>query len=77
MFVLWCNVVVWVRCVTLCGQYQQVHHVGLVVAQGFDGVKHVDRALMPQHFTHDTDGTKRPAATAAVPDRSREKDIAY
>lgn len=45
---------------------QQIHHVGFVVSQCFDGVKDVHRVLVTQHLTHNTDGTERAAAPAAV-----------
>lgn len=52
--------------------HQQVHHVGFVVSQCFDGVKDVHRVLVTQHLTHDTDGTERAAAPAAVPETHTE-----
>lgn len=47
--------------------YQQIHHVGFIVPQCFDSMENVHGTLVLEHFTHNADGTKCPAAATSVP----------
>lgn len=47
--------------------FQQVHHVWLVVPQRFNSMKDVDRVLLSQHLTDNTDTTENTTTTSSVP----------
>lgn len=50
----------------LLAAHQCLHHVGLVVAQRFHDVEHVDDVLLLDHLAHTADGTEGSAAAASV-----------
>lgn len=57
--------------------YQEIHHVGFIVSQCFDSVEHIHRALVLKHFTHNTNGTEGPAASASVPEKKRHMQSSW
>lgn len=52
--------------------HQGLHHVGLVVAQRFHNVEHVNDVLLLDHLTHTADSAEGPAAASPVPKQSEE-----
>lgn len=50
----------------LLAAHQCLHHVGLVVAQSFHDVEHVDDVLLLDHLTHTADGTEGSTAAASI-----------
>lgn len=58
-------------CVCVCVSYQHVHHVWFVVSQCFDGVKHINTTLLPQHLTRDTNTAKHSTASSSITKEQR------